>query len=162
MPVTKALRRAAREGGNIGESPGGEKEATSKQEPKQQATSGLFILEVKSATLKENKRGPYRSVTGVAADGKVYWAGLDPSHKPTKGQMITLKGEFKGHTFGEGKKPIHKISNPEVVSITDKSEVLENTAKVSAPDADGLLEALDSLVKQHGIGKILSVLGEIT
>ena len=160
MPVPKSVRRASREGGNIGKSPGGSKPATSTQEPK--ATSGLFILEVKSATLKENKRGPYRSVTGVAADGKVYWAGLDPSHKPTKGQMITLRGEFKGHTFGNEKKPLHKIEKPEVVSITDKSEAPETPAKVSKPDAEELQGTLESLVKQHGIGKILGVLGEIT
>lgn len=160
MPVPRSVRRASREGGNISKSPGGSKPVTPKQEPK--ATSGLFILEVKSATLKENKRGPYRSVTGVAADGKMYWAGLDPSHKPTPGQMITLRGEFKGHTFGKEEKPFHKIENPEVVNITDKSEAPETTAKVSAPDTDGLLETLESLVKQHGIGKILSVLGDLT
>ncbi len=156
MPVTKALRRAAREGGNIGSSPGGEK---AEQEPKQ-APSGLFILEVKSASLKENKHGSYRSVTGVAADGKVYWAGLPVDCQPKKGDTITLKGE-KGDTFGKDGK-FHKIKNPEVVGITEKSVTTKKPAKVSEPDAEGLLETLEPLVKAHGIGKILSVLGDIT
>jgi hypothetical protein len=174
MPVPKALRRAAREGGNIGESPGGDPlvaHAESVVEnSKATPTKGLFILEVKSAKLKENKRGPYRSVSGVAADGKMYWAGLPVDCQPEKGDMITLRGEYKGHTFGKEEKPFHKIENPEVVGITDKpasrpmpgvKEALEG-AKVSAPDAEGLQGTLESLVKQHGIGKILSVLGEIT
>ena len=165
MPVPKALRRAAREGGNIGGSPPGKDSPSAPAEsvvetPK--ATSGLFIIEVKSATLKENKRGPYRSVSGVAADGKLYWAGLPLDCKPLKGQMLTLKGEFKGHTFGKEGNPFHKIENPEVVGITDKSEAPKETAKVSEPGAEGLQATLDSLVKAHGIGKILSVLGEIT
>jgi hypothetical protein len=39
---------------------------------------------------------------------------------------------------------------------------LDEPAKVSEPDAEGLQETLESLVRAHGIGKILSVLGEIT
>ena len=38
----------------------------------------------------------------------------------------------------------------------------EAPAKVSESDAEGLQEKLESLVNQHGIGKILGVLGEIT
>jgi hypothetical protein len=166
MPVPKSVRRAAREGGNIGESPGGDPLVAHTESvvenSKATPTKGLFILEVKSAKLKENKRGPYRSVSGVAADGKMYWAGLPVECQPEKGDMITIRGEFKGHTFGKEDKPFHKIENPEVVSIAEKSVTAEEPAKVSAPDADGLLETLESLVKQHGIGKILSVLGEIT
>jgi hypothetical protein len=170
MPVPKALRRAAREGGNIGESPGGDPlvaHAESVVENSKAApTKGLFILEVTSAKLKENKRGPYRSVSGVAADGKMYWAGLPVACQPEKGDMITLRGEYKGHTFGKEEKPFHKIERPEVVSITEKSVTAKPMpglpAKVSEPDAEGLQETLESLVKQHGIGKILSVLGEIT
>lgn len=186
MPVPKALRRAAREGGNIGESPRGdplvahtESVVENSKQPSgvgqlgasilAGVTKGLYVLEVQSAKLKENQRGPYRSVTGLAADGKLYWAGLPTECSPKKGDTITLKGEFKGNTFGKDGR-YHKIEKPEVVGITDKpaarpmpgvEEALE-PAKVSAPDAEGLQETLESLVKQHGIGKILSVLGEIT
>jgi hypothetical protein len=125
-------------------------------------TKGLFILEVKSAKLKENKRGPYRSVSGVAADGKMYWAGLPVECQPEQGDMITIKGEFKGHTFGKEEKPFHKIERPEVVSITEKSVTAKEPAKVSAPVAEGLQGTLESLVKEHGIGDILRALGEIT
>jgi len=38
----------------------------------------------------------------------------------------------------------------------------EAPAKVSEPDAEGLQATLEPLVKQHGIGKILGVLSEIT
>ena len=174
MPVPKALRRAAREGGNIGESPGGDNPLVAAVEsmvenapPATPAhTKGLFILEVKSAKLKENKRGPYRSVSGVAADGKMYWAGLPVECQPEKGQMITIKGEFKGHTFGKEDAPFHKIEKPEVVGIVDKPAKpmpgLDEAIKVSAPVAEGLQGTLESLVKEHGIGEILRALGEIT
>lgn len=167
MPVPRSVRRAAREGGNVGKAPTGTAPATPVQETPQETSSGLFILEVKSANLKENRNGPYRSVTGVAADGKLYWAPLDSSHKPVPGQMITLKGEFKG-TFGgeDGKPEFRKILGPnyfaEVDSIMDKSSGALAPAQVSSADTDELLKTLETLVKTNGIGKILTVLGEIT
>jgi hypothetical protein len=94
----------------------------------------------------------------------MYWAGLPVDSKMKKGDTVTIKGEFKGRTFGRGKKPIHAIDNPfwihtKAAAVADAEE---EPAKVSEPDADGLQATLESLVKQHGIGKILSVLGEIT
>jgi hypothetical protein len=164
MPVPKALRRAARKGGDIGGSPGGQDPLVAYAESvveNSKAPSGLFILEVKSVTQKKNKRGPYLSVTGLAADGNMYWAGLPLDCEVKKGDTVTLKGEFKGDTFGKDGK-FHKIKNPEVVGITEKPVTAKKPAKVSEPDAEGLLETLEPLVKAHGIGKILSVLGEIT
>lgn len=163
MPVPKAVRRASR-------GPGKSETAT---EPSRARGLATFILEVRSANLKENKQGPYRSLTGVTADGKLYWAPLDASHKPEKGQMITLKGENKGSFGGEDGKPVyHKITGPnyfpEVVSITDK-----NPEPSVAPDSErpplkfggegveGLRVTMEIYVKQHGIGTVLAVLSEI-
>jgi hypothetical protein len=167
MPVPKSVRLAARKGGDIGGSPGGDPLAAYAESvvENSKADKGLFLLEVKSATLKEHKtRGPYRSVTGLAADGTVYWAELPLDCQPEPGDSLTLRGEFKGRTFGSGKKPIHVISRAKVVSITEKpiTAVKEEPAKVSEPVAEELQTTLESLVKAHGIGKILSVLGEIT
>jgi len=163
MPVPKSVRRAARESAN-------KKAPTGTNTPVQGAPEtpkGLFILKVSGSKLKENSRGPYRSVTGVAADGKVYWAPLEICHTPKKGQMITLKGEQKG-TFGEDGK-YHKILGPqylaEVVSISDQERPetdLKESLKFEGKDAEALLKTLKSLVKKHGISAILKSLGEIT
>ena len=48
------------------------------------------------------------------------------------------------------------------IAVLDPSGTAKEPAKVSAPEADTLLATLDSLVKQHGISKILGVLGAIT
>ena len=94
----------------------------------------------------------------------MYWAGLPLDCDVQKGDTVTLQGEFKGRTFGSGKKPFHAIDNPLWIH-TKAAEVAdseEKPAKVSEPDADELQATLEPLVKAHGIGKILSVLGEIT
>jgi hypothetical protein len=166
MPVPKSVRRAARQGGNIGGSPGGDPLVAYAESvvENSKTPSGLFILEVRSVSQKKNKRGPYLSVTGLAADGNMYWAGLPVDCKLEKGDTVTIKGEFKGRTFGKGKKPFHVISNPFWIhtKAAEDASPEEKPAKVSEPDAEELQTTLESLVKAHGIGKILSVLGEIT
>ncbi len=167
MPVPKALRRAAREGGNVGKpSPGGDPLVAYAESvvENSKAPSGLFILEVKSVTQKKNKRGPYLSVTGLAANGSMYWAGLPLDCEVKKGDTITLKGEFNGRTFGSGKKPFNAIDNPLWIHTkeTEVAAAAKEPAKVSEPDAEEIQTTLETLVKAHGIGKILSVLGEIT
>ena len=162
MPVPKSVRRAARK---VNPSPG------SKQATQVQAVSGTFTMKVNSAKLKESKKGPYRSITGIGDDGKFYWAPLDHTCKPAKGQILTLKGEMKGTFGGEDGAPLyHKIIGPqyfpEVVSLKSKgpegSEVPHRESlKFESGDAEALHETLETLVKQLGIGKILAVLGEI-
>lgn len=171
MPVPKAVRRAARAGGNVGGSPAGTKLESSPSPTQEETRSYHYVLEVKSARLKENRKGPYLSVTGLGTDGKLYWAPLDPSFKVEKGEMITLKGKVKGTFGGEDGKPLyHKILGPryfpevarEMIPRPEMSAPLKKALKFEGEDAEALQNTLEAIVKQHGIGKILSVLGEIT
>ena len=72
--------------------------------------------------------------------------------------MTVLKGVRRAARDGGNivKSPGGQKADPDI------SAPAKEPAKVSAPEADTLLATLDSLVKQHGISKILGVLGAIT
>ncbi len=176
MPVSKRVRRAAREGGNVGnapteyEGPYSPMSETDRSDVERPTPKGIVILTVISAKIKKGSRGPYRSLTGKAADGKFYWAPIEATYSLKKGQVVTLKGELKGIFGGEDGKPeYHKIlgSNwyADLVSVEETPEPAEpadkKPLKFEGKDAEGLLKSLKSLVREHGISTILKALAKI-
>jgi hypothetical protein len=162
MPVSKAVRRAAREA--VNRVTAAQKERASSAQPSTETSSGTYVIEITSVKRKQSeKRGEYWSVMGKSDAGSIYWAAL-PLDSPiaySKGDRATITGR-SGRLFGKDGDitPINKAQIVSIVSVAEKEETESGPKQESLkfpkqPSEEGLQKCLDSLVAKFPMDEIL-------